>query len=115
MPTKALLYAAEARHLALYGGIWGMKPGDVPFDWPAVMARKDSVIKDFADYRVQQLTSGKFEFIRATGPFLDPHTLALNTGRTIDRETLCSARLSCREPTAASTRGRRLSYERRCS
>src|SRR5688572_5774324 len=50
MPTKALLYAAEVRHLAQYGGLWGMKPGDVMFDWSAVMARKDGLIKEFADY-----------------------------------------------------------------
>jgi pyruvate/2-oxoglutarate dehydrogenase complex dihydrolipoamide dehydrogenase (E3) component len=34
MPTKALLYAAEVRHLAEDAAIWGMKPGEVPFDWP---------------------------------------------------------------------------------
>ena len=83
MPTKALLYAAEVRHLAQYGGLWGMKPGDVPFDWSAVMARKDGLIKEFADYRVQQLTSGKFQFIRALARFTDPHTLALDNGQTL--------------------------------
>jgi pyruvate/2-oxoglutarate dehydrogenase complex dihydrolipoamide dehydrogenase (E3) component len=83
MPTKALLYAAEVRHLAQYGGLWGMKPGDVPFDWSAVMARKDGLIKEFADHRVQQLTSGKFQFIRALARFTDPHTLALDNGQTL--------------------------------
>lgn len=83
MPTKALLYAAEVRHLAQYGGLWGMKPGDVPFDWSAVMARKDGLIKEFADFRVEQLTSGKFQFTRALARFTDPHTLALDNGQTI--------------------------------
>jgi pyruvate/2-oxoglutarate dehydrogenase complex dihydrolipoamide dehydrogenase (E3) component len=83
MPTKALLYAAEVRHLAQYGGLWGMKPGDVPFDWSAVMARKDGLIKEFADYRVQQLNSGKFQFIRALARFTDLHTLALDNGQTL--------------------------------
>ena len=83
MPTKALLYAAEVRHLAQYGGLWGMKPGDVPFDWGAVMARKDGLIKEFADYRAQQLNSGKFQFIRALARFTDPHTLALDNGQTL--------------------------------
>jgi pyruvate/2-oxoglutarate dehydrogenase complex dihydrolipoamide dehydrogenase (E3) component len=83
MPTKALLFAAEVRHLAQYGALWGMKPGDVPFDWGAVMARKDGLIKEFADYRVQQLNSGKFEFIRAQARFTDPHTVALSDGRTL--------------------------------
>ena len=43
MPTKALLYAAEVRHLAKSSARWGMKPFPVPFDWASVMARKDAV------------------------------------------------------------------------
>jgi pyruvate/2-oxoglutarate dehydrogenase complex dihydrolipoamide dehydrogenase (E3) component len=83
MPTKALLYAAEVRHLAQYGGLWGMKPGDVAFDWSAVMARKDGLIKEFADYRAQQLSGGKFKFIRALARFTDPNTLALDNGQSL--------------------------------
>jgi pyruvate/2-oxoglutarate dehydrogenase complex dihydrolipoamide dehydrogenase (E3) component len=83
MPTKALLYAAEVRHLAQYGGLWGMKPGDVPFDWSAVLARKDGLIREFADYRAQQLTNGKFQFLRALARFTGPNTLALDNGQTL--------------------------------
>jgi pyruvate/2-oxoglutarate dehydrogenase complex dihydrolipoamide dehydrogenase (E3) component len=83
MPTKALLYAAEVRHVAQYGALFGMKPGEIGFDWSAVMAHKDGLIKEFADYRVQQLTNGKFEFIRGQARFTDAHTLALNNGQTI--------------------------------
>jgi pyruvate/2-oxoglutarate dehydrogenase complex dihydrolipoamide dehydrogenase (E3) component len=83
MPTKALLYAAEVRHLALYAGLWGMKPAEVPFDWGAVMARKDSLIKECADDRVRQLGDGRFKFIRAQARFVDPHTVALSSGGTL--------------------------------
>ncbi len=83
MPTKALLYAAEVRHLAKTSAIWGMKPFAVPFDWPAVLARKDAQIKDFADYRAGQLKSGKFQFIRARASFTDPHTLRLDNGQSL--------------------------------
>src|SRR6185295_3836247 len=65
MPTKALLYAAEVRHIAQYAGLWGMRPGEVPFDWTAVMARKDGLIREFAEFRAGQLNDGRFEFIRA--------------------------------------------------
>jgi pyruvate/2-oxoglutarate dehydrogenase complex dihydrolipoamide dehydrogenase (E3) component len=44
------------------------------------MARKDALIKDFADYRRQQLVNGKFKFLRALARFTDPHTLELSTG-----------------------------------
>jgi pyruvate/2-oxoglutarate dehydrogenase complex dihydrolipoamide dehydrogenase (E3) component len=77
MPTKALLYAAEVKHLAERAGTWGVRAGKVGFDFKKVMARKDALIKDFADYRVQQLSGKKFEFIRANARFLDAHTVAL--------------------------------------
>jgi pyruvate/2-oxoglutarate dehydrogenase complex dihydrolipoamide dehydrogenase (E3) component len=83
MPTKALLYAAEVRHLSNYASLWGMKPGEVAFDWSAVMARKDGLIKEFADYRAGQLADGRFQFIRAQARFVDPHKLALSNGATL--------------------------------
>ncbi len=80
MPTKALLYAAEVKHLAEHSGPWGIKPGKVGFNFAKVMARKDAMVQDFADHRAQQLKSGKFKFIRAQARFTDAHTLALSTG-----------------------------------
>src|SRR6185369_4002383 len=80
MPTKALLYAAEVMHLASHGSVWGIRAEDVTFNWQHVVARKDSLIKEFADFRSQQLQTGKFKFIRATARFVDPHTVELSTG-----------------------------------
>ena len=77
MPTKALLYAAEVMHLASHPQTWGIRTEGVTFDFAKVMARKDALIKDFADYRVQQLANAKFKFIRAHATFLDPHTVEL--------------------------------------
>ena len=74
MPTKALLYAAEVKHLAEQAAIWGVKAGKVSFDFAKVMRRKNAQIEDFADYRVRQLSHGKFKFIRANARFLDAHT-----------------------------------------
>src|SRR5208282_6751178 len=58
MPTKALLYAAEVMHLASHPEPWGIRAGKVGFDFKKVMARKNALIRDFADYRRQQLTGG---------------------------------------------------------
>jgi pyruvate/2-oxoglutarate dehydrogenase complex dihydrolipoamide dehydrogenase (E3) component len=80
MPTKALLYAAEVMHLTSHPQPWGIRTEDVSFNFAQVMARKNALIKDFADYRVQQLQNGKFKFIRAMARFADSHTLALSTG-----------------------------------
>jgi dihydrolipoamide dehydrogenase len=81
MPTKALLYAAEVKHLAEHAGTWGVRAGKVGIDFPRVMARKDAEVEDFAGYRRQQLNSGKFEFIRANARFADAHTVELSDGR----------------------------------
>ncbi|MGD0206898.1 MAG: NAD(P)/FAD-dependent oxidoreductase [Verrucomicrobiota bacterium] len=77
MPTKALLYTAEVMHLASHAGPWGIRAENVSFDFAKVMARKDALVKDFADYRRQQFAGGKFKFIRANARFLDPHTVKL--------------------------------------
>lgn len=77
MPSKALLYAAEVRHLARHATTWGLKPGKIGFDFKKVMARKAVMIEDFASYRRKQLENGKFKFIRAKAHFVDEHTLEL--------------------------------------
>jgi pyruvate/2-oxoglutarate dehydrogenase complex dihydrolipoamide dehydrogenase (E3) component len=58
-----------------------VRAGKVSFDFAKVMARKNLLIKDFADFRVQQLNAGKFKFIRANAKFLDAHTVALSNGK----------------------------------
>jgi pyruvate/2-oxoglutarate dehydrogenase complex dihydrolipoamide dehydrogenase (E3) component len=82
MPTKALLYAAEVMHLASHPQAWGIRPGGARFDFARIMARKNSLIEEFAAYRRHQLTEGKFEFIRANARFLDAHTLELRPPHT---------------------------------
>jgi pyruvate/2-oxoglutarate dehydrogenase complex dihydrolipoamide dehydrogenase (E3) component len=81
MPTKALLYAAEVKHLAEHAATWGLHAGKVSFDFARVMARKNLMIKDFADFRAQQLNAGKFKFVRAKASFLDAHTVQLSPGK----------------------------------
>jgi pyruvate/2-oxoglutarate dehydrogenase complex dihydrolipoamide dehydrogenase (E3) component len=78
MPSKALLYAAEVLHVARHANAWGIKPAKISFDFRKVMARKARLIREFADYRKQQLESGKFQFIRANAQFIDSHTLELS-------------------------------------
>ena len=81
MPTKALLHAADVLHLARRAATWGIQTGTVGFDFSRVMARKREMIDDFASYRRQQLTDGRFSFLRAHATFADPHTLQLTTGQ----------------------------------
>jgi dihydrolipoamide dehydrogenase len=88
MPTKALLYATEVKHLAERAGTWGIHAKDVTFNFGQMMARKAAIIKEFADYRKHQLTSGKFKFIRAQARFADEHTLALSNGKSLTAKNI---------------------------
>lgn len=81
MPSKALLHAAEVLHLCRQAGAWGLRVEDAGFNFGRVMARKNALIQEFAEYRRRQLADGRFEFIRAQARFTDPHTLALSDGR----------------------------------
>ena len=100
MPTKALLYAAEVKHLAEHAATWGVRAGKVSFDFAKVMARKNVMINDFAGFREQQLNAGKFKFIRANAGFVDKHTLALIRS---DEARSSRQRLGLRQPSAALT------------
>ena len=102
MPTKALLYAAEVKHLAEHAATWGVCAGNVSFDFTKVMARKNAQIKDFADFRVQQLNAGKFKFIRANAGFLDAHTVEINSPNFSGLDS-ARQRLGLRQPAAALT------------
>lgn len=77
MPTKALLYAAEVIHLAGRAAIWGIHAHKPSFSLSQVMGRKNTLIKEFADYRQEQLQTGRFEFLRAHARFVDAHSLEL--------------------------------------
>src|SRR5262245_38914637 len=83
MPTKALLYAADVLHLARHAETWGIEARNVGFDFSQVMARKNAMIKSFADDRRKQLTDGRFTLVRALARFEDAHTLSLNNGETL--------------------------------
>src|SRR5207245_3940153 len=65
---------------------WGIRAQEVSFNFAQVMARKKALIKDFADFRREQLLSGKFDFRRAKAHLVDAHTLELS-----DREKLTAA------------------------
>lgn len=83
MPTKALLHAAEVLHLAGKAHTWGIhceKPG---FDFSKVMARKDEMIRGFAQYRQEQLKDGRFALFNAQAQFEDSHTVRLSDGHTL--------------------------------
>jgi pyruvate/2-oxoglutarate dehydrogenase complex dihydrolipoamide dehydrogenase (E3) component len=101
MPSKALLYAAEVLHQARHADTWGIKIKSAGFDFKQVMRRKAERVKEFADYRRQQLENGKFQFIRANAKFLDAHKLELAAFDTLAGLETARERLGLRLPPAA--------------
>jgi pyruvate/2-oxoglutarate dehydrogenase complex dihydrolipoamide dehydrogenase (E3) component len=83
MPSKTLLYMADVLHLAQRGRTFGLKIPSARADMKAIHARKKRIIGEFAAYRVQALTAGKFDLIRRHARFIDPHTLQLADGRKV--------------------------------
>ncbi|PTY05305.1 hypothetical protein DB346_01685 [Verrucomicrobia bacterium LW23] len=77
MPSKTLLESSYRWHEIMRARQFGLdvKPG-APIV-KEIIARKRTLIGEFADYRRSQLEAGKFTFYRATARFADAHTLEL--------------------------------------
>jgi pyruvate/2-oxoglutarate dehydrogenase complex dihydrolipoamide dehydrogenase (E3) component len=81
MPSKTLIYSAEVLHLARQGGTFGLQIGEAKVDMRALHERKLEIIKEFSDYRQEQLHSDRFTLFRNRAHFIDPRTIALDDGR----------------------------------
>lgn len=91
MPSKTLLYMAEVLHLAQKAKTFGLAIPSATPDMKAIHARKLKIIHEFANYREQQLMSGRFELHRAQAKFLDPHTLQLDNGKRLHAKKILIA------------------------
>jgi pyruvate/2-oxoglutarate dehydrogenase complex dihydrolipoamide dehydrogenase (E3) component len=98
MPTKALLYSAEVLHIVQNSAPVGVRACDISFDLKEIVARKDKLIREFADYRQSQLESKRFEFIRANAAFKDAHTLELSNGEELKAKNFVIATGSTHAP-----------------
>lgn len=76
MPSKALLRSAEIAYLVSASRLWGVEAGEVRLDFHSVMARKDHLIKGFADYRIHQIRAlPQTELIMGHARFVAPNRL----------------------------------------
>jgi len=80
MPSKTLIYSAEVLHLAQKGKAFGLDIPSATVDMPALHERKLKTIKEFSDYRQEQLESERFTLFRNTAEFIDEQTIELNDG-----------------------------------
>lgn len=80
MPSKTLLRSAELAHLMKVAPRLGVSPSGVRYDVPAIIERKDRIIGDFADDRVDGIE--KFPLFRGSARFIGHSELAVD-GRTV--------------------------------
>jgi len=75
MPSKTLIESANHFLALRRAKEFGLSVGHIAFDSWAILERKRQLIGEFAKDRVQQLTDGRFEFIRGWAEFIDSHHL----------------------------------------
>jgi pyruvate/2-oxoglutarate dehydrogenase complex dihydrolipoamide dehydrogenase (E3) component len=77
MPSKAILRSAEVAALLRRAKEFGLSPVSVQADLSAIVDRKDRLVRDFADYRIQQLCDPRFTLYQSRAVFLSPHQITV--------------------------------------
>ncbi len=67
MPTKAILRCAEVAALFKRAEEFGLSPVSAQADLSAIVDRKDRLVREFADYRIQQLRDPRLTLYRIAG------------------------------------------------
>ncbi len=75
MPSKSLLETAHRAEIIRDAAEFGLHAEYLGANGPAIRARKRRLIAEFADYRREQLESGRFDFIRGAASFVDSRTI----------------------------------------
>ena len=88
MPSKTLIHTADVLHHARHGATLGLDIPSATADMRAVLARKRRIIGEFAEFRQQQLASGKFDLLRANAHFVGPNRLELSDGKIVTADRI---------------------------
>lgn len=91
MPSKTVIYAAEVLHHASHGEQFGLNIPQAQADMDTLQARKEKVIGEFADYRVEELESDRFDLYRSNARFIDEKTIILDDGTKLSGDNLLIA------------------------
>jgi pyruvate/2-oxoglutarate dehydrogenase complex dihydrolipoamide dehydrogenase (E3) component len=77
MPSKTLIESANRLQDMREAAEFGLRAKDIGFDGAKIIKRKRRLIAEFAQYRAEQLESGKFELIRGHARFSAPNELVV--------------------------------------
>jgi len=74
MPSKTLLRSSELARLAAHSAPLGISAKEIAIDYPAIVRRKDALVRGFADYRRQEVARRELlTLIDGEARFLDAH------------------------------------------
>ena len=77
MPTKAILRSAEVAALFRRAKEFGLAPVSVRADLSEIVDRKDRLVREFADYRIQQLRDPRLTLYQSRAVFRSPHEIVV--------------------------------------
>ncbi len=77
MPTKAILRSAEVAALLKRAKEFGLSPVSTRADLSAIVDRKDRLVREFADYRIQQLRDPSFTLYQSRAVFRSPREITV--------------------------------------
>lgn len=92
VPTKTLLQSAEIYSSAKRAPSFGVKAENISFDFPAMMRRKEQVVRQLTSGVEKLLRDKKVEIIRGTATFSDQKTIKImETGKIIQGDKVIIA------------------------
>jgi len=77
MPTKAILRSAEVAALLRRAKEFGLSPVAAQADLSAIVDRKDRLVREFADYRIQQLRDPRLTLYQSQAVFRSPQEITV--------------------------------------
>ncbi len=78
IPTKSLLHSAEIAHMAKHSSTYGVIIPEIHIDYPAIVRKKDQVVKQLRSGVEHLVKHHGGEIIRGRARFLDAHTLEVS-------------------------------------
>ncbi len=73
MPSKAILRSSDVIALMRRASEFGLLPVEAKADLPAIIDRKRRLIREFADYRIEQLNHPRFKLFQDAASFVSPN------------------------------------------
>ena len=77
MPTKAILHSSKIMALMRRAKEFGIQSVDIQAQLSVINDRKNKLIKEFADYRIEQLNDSRFTLIQKRAQFISPHEICI--------------------------------------